>query len=65
MDNHAFYNDPCFELANILNNLANHLSELDSIEVCKDKMWILDSLGGSLKDTNGNKVGYYEVKGED
>ncbi len=57
-DNAAFDNDgefggPGVELANILNDFANHVAPYSPI-------WSFD--GMSLMDSNGNKVGTVTVK---
>ena len=53
MDNDAFTHNPALEVSKILHKLADDVSESypDS-----------DMYDGYLRDTNGNKVGYYIVE---
>ena len=53
MYNDAFAYKPSLELSIILNKLAAHLERFGDLE----------PMDGYLRDTNGNKVGYYKLEG--
>jgi hypothetical protein len=53
MDNDAFAHDPHEELSKIIEKISNEVDEWACVERTK-----------AIRDSNGNKVGEWEIKGE-